>query len=256
MCMCVCSNPMAGTDTTLFGLSGIGHKENRAMGFASCSRVVGASEGMNVLLHQCSEIPPGEGGSNGSRAPIHEYGITNIEYTEFERLGISDVAVSDGSNTSCFPANTNILYVGLLAVQTAVQKGTREGGGAALPGLIFNMKKKVKYLDSQKGIVMEEHGGRMECMMQNLADSLVDRFDTSLEDGQSAHLSTFMVSNTRRKVTSSAKRKRKEGASNIRQTPQGSFWDLMGNAHDLLAQCGMKVPEVTIATHWLENAPK
>lgn len=245
------SNPMAGTDTTLFGLSGIGHKEDRAMGFASCTRVVGASEGMNVLSHRCLEFPAEEDGSNGSRTSLHEYGITNIEYTEFERLGISDVAVSDGSNTSCFPANTNILYIGLLAAQIAVQKGTQEGGGAALPGLIFNMKKKVKYLDAQKGVVMEEHGGRMECMMQNLADSLVDRFDKPLQDGESELLSTFIISSTRRKVTSSAKKKRKKGVSNIRQTPEGSFWELMSNARDILVRCRIKVPEVSYPSLWL-----
>ena len=46
------SNPMASTDATLFGLSGMGLSQNKAMGFASCERVVGASEGMNVVQHQ------------------------------------------------------------------------------------------------------------------------------------------------------------------------------------------------------------
>lgn len=78
---------------------------------------------------------------------MHEYGITNVEYTEFERLGITDTAVSSGSRNSCFPANTNILYIGLEAARQAVERGATEGGGAVLPGLIFNMKKKVgKYV--------------------------------------------------------------------------------------------------------------
>jgi hypothetical protein len=44
-----------------------------------------------------------------------EYGITNIEYTEFQRLGICDEAQAGGSQLSKFPANTNVLYVGLQA---------------------------------------------------------------------------------------------------------------------------------------------
>lgn len=46
------SNPMAGQDTTLLALAGEGLRGNHAFGFASCERVVGAAEGMNVLLKQ------------------------------------------------------------------------------------------------------------------------------------------------------------------------------------------------------------
>ena len=38
--------------------------------------------------------------------------MTNVEYTEFERLGISDEC-AENSQYSRFPANTNVLYVGL-----------------------------------------------------------------------------------------------------------------------------------------------
>jgi hypothetical protein len=53
---------------------------------------------------------------------VYEYGVTNIEYTEFERLGISDEAVSASSKTSVFPANTNVLFVGLGAARRVVQE--------------------------------------------------------------------------------------------------------------------------------------
>lgn len=43
----------------------------------------------------------------------YAYGITNIEYTEFKRLGIQDEAQCEGSQLSVFPANTNVLYLGL-----------------------------------------------------------------------------------------------------------------------------------------------
>lgn len=51
---------------------------------------------------------------------VYEYGVTNVEYTEFEKLGLSDEAVSAGSKTSVFPANTNVLYVGMRAAQRVV----------------------------------------------------------------------------------------------------------------------------------------
>lgn len=74
---------------------------------------------------------------------VYDYAITNVEYTEFERLGIEDVAV-EGSNHSVFPANTNILYVGLERARRQVEAAVAAGGGDVLPGLIFNMKKKVR----------------------------------------------------------------------------------------------------------------
>lgn len=102
------SNPMAATDCTLLALAGTGHAKHRSFGFASCNRAVGASEGMNVLRRVKKAAP-----LNGSSetAVEYEYGVTNVEYTEFTRLGIEDKA-AEGGTESAFPANTNILYVG------------------------------------------------------------------------------------------------------------------------------------------------
>lgn len=96
---------MAGTDATLLALSGAGYADSRSFGFASCPRVVGAAEGMNVLLERRVQKPNGQ--------TEHAYNVTNVEYTEFEKQGICDVPASPGSQYSCFPANTNVLYVGL-----------------------------------------------------------------------------------------------------------------------------------------------
>ena len=96
---------MAGTDATLLALSGAGYTDSRSFGFASCPRVVGAAEGMNVLLERRVQKPNGQ--------TEHAYNVTNVEYTEFEKQGICDVPASPGSQYSCFPANTNVLYVGL-----------------------------------------------------------------------------------------------------------------------------------------------
>ena len=96
---------MAGTDATLLSLSGAGYADSRSFGFASCPRVVGAAEGMNVLLER--KVQRNDGRTE------HAYNVTNVEYTEFEKQGICDVPAAPGSQYSCFPANTNVLYVGL-----------------------------------------------------------------------------------------------------------------------------------------------
>lgn len=112
------SNPLAGTDTTLLALAGEGYPRRRAFGFASCDRVVGASEGVNVLAR--TRLRRADDGSSSSSGSGDDSGgdryslrITNLEYTEFGRLGIADCSVDEDSEHSVFPANTNVLYVGL-----------------------------------------------------------------------------------------------------------------------------------------------
>ena len=88
----------------MLALTGAGYVDGRTFGFASCDRRVGATEGMNVLMQRRLPLPGG-----GSE---YAYNVTNVEYTEFERLGISDEQAED-STSSLMPANTNILYVNL-----------------------------------------------------------------------------------------------------------------------------------------------
>ena len=61
-----------------------------------------------------------------------------------------------------------------------------------------------------------------------------------------AELNTFVVFNKRRRVTSSAKRKRVPGSKVISQTPDCSFLDLMRNSEEVLQRCSFIVPEVSI----------
>ncbi|GFR51311.1 hypothetical protein Agub_g13676 [Astrephomene gubernaculifera] len=349
------SNPMAGTDTTLLALAGAGFARRGggagAFGFMSCERAVGAAEGMNVLQERRRWVPHGaegaaaatatatarnnnsnnnsSGGSAGGSSSnsssssnesggrwVYEYGITNVEYTEFERLGLSDEAVPGSSGTtSVFPANTNVLFVGLMGARKIVEQAISRGDGAQLlPGLIFNLNKKVSYTDpllsytgangdgsSSNGssdigssmtstdsggsssitsgtgssissgsssssaatataaAVRQVAAGRMESTMQNLADFLTDRFERPMDPQQlaaSQQLSTFLVSNLRRKVTSSAKKRRAPGSSRIAQTPDGSFYDLTRNAWQLLQRCGLAdVPEPGSPEQYLERGP-
>ncbi|KAK9833071.1 hypothetical protein WJX74_006343 [Apatococcus lobatus] len=239
------SNPMAGMDATLLALAGTGYADSRSFGFASCERAVGAAEGMNVLAEHRLQRPGG--GTEWG------YNVTNIEYTEFERLGVTDQP-AEGSQFSRFPANTNVLYIGLKAAELAVKAGVASGGGAALPGLMMNLNK--TYKDKATGQEQDVRGGRLECAMQNLVDSLSQRFDEPVPMSQHASLDTFVVYNKRRRVTSSAKRKLKPGSSSLSQTPDGSFRDLMLNAHDLLRCCGfLHLPEVGEVQQYLRKGP-
>ncbi len=105
------NNPIAGIDLGLLALIGVGKKEDKAFGFASCERLKGAAEGVLVLKN--------EGG---------EAHLSNIEYTEFKQHGVEN---------GDFPANTNILYVDIKKVQRVIKENP-------LPGLMLNMKHKIE----------------------------------------------------------------------------------------------------------------
>jgi len=235
------SNPLAGTDATLLALAGAGRSGGKAFGFASCPRALGAAEGINVLVER--RLADG----------ACEYGVSNIEYTEFDRIGFSDAP--DESGTSRYPANTNVLYVDLGAAVRALGSCA----DAALPGMIFNTKKRVAFRDATRGgEARSVRAGRIETTMQNLADHLTQRFPAPLGEEQVASgegLSTFVVFNDRRRVTSSAKRQRKPGDKHLHQTPDGSFRDLAQNARELLTRAGWAVPEVGSEEDFLERGP-
>jgi hypothetical protein len=78
---------MAGVDNTLLALAGAGFPTRRSFGFASCERVVGAAEGMNVLAQERVPAEPVGGTDGSTREFQYSYRVTNVEYTEFERLG-------------------------------------------------------------------------------------------------------------------------------------------------------------------------
>eukprot|EP00850_Spirogloea_muscicola_P007041 SM000034S12795 [mRNA] locus=s34:807597:812161:+ [translate_table: standard] len=232
------SNPLAATDVTLLALSGSGLHNQKKFGFASCDRNVGTAEGVNVLVETHKE--------DGT----WEYGVTCIEYTEFDKLGIADVPVSSGSMQSQYPANTNVLYVDL----EAVERVATSKGPAALPGLIMNLKKQIKFQD-QFGRKHSVRAGRLECTMQNIADSLVQGRDSRLAPCDYDSLDTFLVYNERRKVTSSAKRRRNPDELSLHQTPDGSILDLYRNARELFSSCGVAMPLMESNQCYLDTSP-
>ncbi|KAL2539947.1 UDP-glucose pyrophosphorylase 3 [Abeliophyllum distichum] len=232
------SNVVAATDMTLLALAGIGLRHRKKLGFASCQRNPGATEGINVLLEKKN--------LDGKWA----YGVSCIEYTEFDKFGITVGPPSPNSLQAEFPANTNILYVDLPSAELI---GSSKDG-SSLPGMLLNVKKPITYVD-KFGIKHSISGGRLECTMQNIADNFTNTYPSRCYKDVEDELDTFIVYNERRKVTSSAKKKRKHADKSLHQTPDGSLLDIMRNAYDLLSHCGIKMPKVEGNEKYVNSGP-
>lgn len=214
------NNPIGGIDKGLFALIGIGKKENKTFGFASCERLPHAAEGVLVLMQK-------EG----------KHSLSNIEYTDFQRYGIEDCPAEGGF--SPYPANTNILYADLKKLVPIIQK-------KPLPGLTINMKTQVPYIaaDGKRESVL---GGRLESMMQNISDGLI------ISPGDP--LPTFLTYNARHCTISATKKSFQEGRP-LLETPEGAFYDLLFNAHELLQKhCNVHLPPFPSQETYLKEGP-
>lgn len=227
------NNPLAGTDYTLFALSGYGAYQRKLFGFASCPRKVGSSEGMDVLCEKKED--------HG-----YSYCITNVEYTEFQHRGIKDVPIKEGSPFSRYPANTNILYVDLDTVRKASILNP-------VPGKLINMKSSLKCYTPYGEV--EKKAGRLESTMQNIADEIVDHFDHPLSKNERGLLSSFLLYNKREKTIGVTKEAYVPGQSNG-DTPEHCFYELMMNYHDLLKNyCDFEMPPLGTEVEYLKNGP-
>ncbi|GAB4827621.1 UTP--glucose-1-phosphate uridylyltransferase 3, chloroplastic [Ancistrocladus abbreviatus] len=232
------SNVVAATDLTLLALAGIGLHRGKKLGFASCQRNSRATEGINVLIEK-NEI-------DGRWA----YGLSCIEYTEFDKYGIADSPSSTNSLQAEFPANTNILYVDLQSVEEVASSNDR----TSLPGMVLNIKKPIVYTD-HFGATHSVAGGRLECTMQNIADNFCNTYASRCYKGIEDMLDTFIVYNERRRVTSSAKRKRRHLDKSMHQTPDGALLDATRNAYDLLSCCNIQMPEIGNNDEYIQSGP-
>lgn len=228
------NNPAAGVDKGLLALGGIGCHQNKDFGFASCFRLLNMPEGMDVL---CERRSDGE----------FEYCITNVEYTDFEKRGIKDVPGGPNSPYSRFPANTNILFIDISCVQRVIAH-------YPLPGVLINMKSAVTCLEPD-GTTQKKHAARLETTMQNIADYIVDRFPKRLKKGERDDLRTFITYNERRKTISVTKQAYRPGKSII-GTPEGCYFELMQNYHDLLSNyCHFQLPKPRDEKTFLSDGP-
>lgn len=227
------NNPLAGLDNLLLALSGFGCMQKRSFGFTSCDRVVHSAEGMNVLMHHASK----EG---------FEYKITNIEYTDFEMQGIKDVPATPGSPYSLYPANTNILFAKLRAIRKALPTNP-------FPGMLINLKGCI-HKPQPSGKVDKIAIGRLESIMQNIADSIVTRSPTPLTPEEKMNLPTFILFNRRQKTLAATKKSYKAGASML-ETPEGAYYELLKNRKELLETCGFSVPSLPAENDYLDRGP-
>ena len=220
------NNPIAGTDYGLLAFAGFGCKEQKSFGFASCPRQLRTAEGMDILIENQVE--------NG-----YEYRISNVEYTDFAKRNIQDVPEYAGSNYSVFPANTNILFADLNVVaQKAIE--------CPLPGMLINLK---------PSCTGSGKASRLESTMQNISDFIVDKFSNRLKPDEYGKLSTFLTYNERRKTISVTKRSFDQDKPVI-ETPEGCFFDLMLNNHQLLKHyCGMDMHEMCSEANYIEQGP-
>lgn len=215
------NNPIAGVDNGLLALVGVGKLQEKVFGFSSCERLVHTAEGVLVLVER----------KDGQQT------ISNIEYTDFELFGIEDKSAQDGF--SLYPANTNILYADLEKILPRIKEHP-------LPGLILNMKSHVPFISSS-GERKEMKGGRLESMMQNIADALLDQKD--------APLRTFLTYNERRKTISTTKCSFEPGKK-LMETPEGAFYDLLLNGHELLKNiCRVNVPPFPSQEEYINEGP-
>ncbi len=183
------NNPIAATDNGIIAFLGFGAKHNKAFGFLSCQRLVGAAEGMNVVMEK-----------------DHRYAISNVEYSDFARFGLTDRPKEEGSSYSAFPSNTNILFANIDAVARAARR-------MPMPGPLLNFKP----TDGKPT-------ARLETMMQNLGEAFTG---TSPQD-----LPSFILFAERLKTISVIKNPFKD---NPRETAVGAFADIQRNMQELFA---------------------
>ncbi|MBS0605251.1 MAG: UTP--glucose-1-phosphate uridylyltransferase [Verrucomicrobia bacterium] len=226
------NNPIAGIDYGVLAFCGIGFRDDKAFGFASCPRQVKSAEGVNILFEKKS----------GDQS---HYCLTNVEYCDFPKFRIRDVPENLGSSYSQFPSNTNILFADIAAVKETVKC-------CPIPGMLVNLKT-MSFTDSE-GNLQEKEVARLESTMQNLADCFEQAADSNVPI-KDVGLRTYLTYNHRRKTISTTKKLLLPGAS-LLETPEGCYYDQLLNAYDLLSNyCHFSLPPMPSMDSYLHQGP-
>lgn len=228
------NNPVACSDYGTIAFLGFGLMGEKGFGMSSCDRLVNMPEGMSALIETRSGTD-------------FQYRMSNIEYVELAKRGIKDLPATPGSQSSAFPSNTNILFADVDTVRKTLPT-------CPFPGLLINMKTEVPFLDVDWSLT-EVPGGRLETTMQNIADYIFDSFDHPILPEEHAKLRTFATYSTRRKTISVTKSSLQQG-QNIVGTPEGCFYDVLCNYHELLQDhCHWKMPRLPKAEESVKSPP-
>jgi hypothetical protein len=225
------NNPIAGTDYGLLAFCGIGFREDKVFGFASCPRQVQSAEGVNILIEK--------------KLSLHTtFCLTNIEYCDFPKFSIEDVPMEPGSLFSQFPSNTNILFADISSIKETVKR-------CPIPGMLVNLKM-LSYID-EEGRVQSQEVARLESTMQNMADCFAESFETPASHHEVA-LRTYLTYNHRRKTISTTKKLFLRDS--LLETPEGCLYDLLQNAYDLLTNyCHVSLPSLPDMESYIQNGP-
>ncbi len=225
------NNPLAGIDSGLLSFLGYGVSQQMHFGFASCPRLLQAAEGVNVLIER-------------KYASHKEVLLTNIEYCDFQKFGITEAPLKDNSPYSRYSSNTNILFTDLATIEKAIDL-------TPFPGLLINLKK--SSYTTESGGKQEEPLARLESTMQNIADVLVE--ERALSEGSQPE-KTFVTYNSRHKTISTAKRAYLPGGP-LAETPEGCFYDLLQTHRELLErECQMQLPPQRTLAEYLQQGPE
>jgi hypothetical protein len=208
------NNPLGGIDSGILSFIGVGFKYNKEFGLITCPRMEGAAEGVIALAAIEKE---------GKTLYFH----SNIEYTRWKKR--KSERPSDD-----LPANTNILFVDISAVEKAVEK-------IPFPGLLINLKAKYEEVDAE-GTLYTVRAGRLESTMQNISDAIVTEGSESFEALDQKAMKSFVVTNRREKTLSVAKKAFKDASENF-ETPQRAFYDLLAARYELLQKCHFSLPK-------------
>lgn len=228
------NNPLGATDSNLLMLIGKASMTRKSMGFLSCERLLNSAEGVNVL---CKEI---------KHPKTTDYKITNIEYTDFVKMGVQETPLEKESPFSLYPANTNIFVVAFKAIQQIVKAHPTP------PGQLINMKTTIDFVDN-KGAHNLVRAGRLESTMQNIADHVIDRYPIDKEITPDM-LSSFILYQDRCKTISTTKQSYQEGKS-LESTPEQAYYNLLKNNLQLLETCQFNVPIQNTIEEVIQQGP-
>jgi len=234
------NNPAAGLDYGLLAFIGLGWKKGMKFGFASCPRRLLAAEGVNVLIERKS-------------GDLRTLVLTNVEYCDFQKMGIEDKPLRENEPYSRFPSNTNVLFADLASVKEVLDQNS-------LPGLLLNLKTGVTV--NAEGVAVEKKMARLESTMQNLADAFVEEMPllqkvlgVATGEKNLSTKTTFATYNHRHKTISTAKRAYVPGQT-LQETPENCFFEQMVAARELLGLCRFGLPLQRTIEEYLERGPE
>jgi hypothetical protein len=138
------------------------------------------------------------------------------------------------------PANTNILFADLKAVDKALKK-------LPIPGMMVNAKNELFVTDGEQAV--RRPVARLESMMQNIADAM------AVPSGPQS-LPTFVALYDRAKAFSVTKRALQEG-TNPYETPESCLYDWTAACCTLFKEaCAFDVPQTGSLEQFLEEGPR